>query len=269
MKNALILGSGGARGFAHIGVLKVLEEINFPVHILSGTSIGALIAALSASGLSAQKIEDLIISMDWKSWFRLADIAIPKVGLFKGDRIEGFLKDVIGEVQFEDLNKSLTIMATDLESGKSVALNSGSVVEAIRASTSIPGAFQPKEIKGQYLVDGGLSDPVPVDIAQWMGAKKTIAIDVTTRVNMLPKKLPGSGFSLYDTLLRTIYIMESRVAELQISHFPPDILMRPSIEGIQILEFQKAKQAIEAGEKVARKHMEEILALNESVKIKD
>ena len=264
MKYGLILGSGGARGFAHIGILKVLDEIAFPVHVLAGSSMGALIGSLYATGMKAMELEERLLAMDWKKWFRLADLAIPKIGFLKGDRIEDFLRNLVGDLKFEELKIPFAVTCTDLESGDCIVLDRGSVIEAVRASISVPGAFQPKQCNGNYLVDGGLSAPVPVGLAIKMGAEKTIAVDVTTHVKVLPKKVAGKGFSLYDTLLRSLYIMERRIAELTVAEAAPDILLTPNQSRIQLFEFHKAREAIQQGEDCARAHLNEILALQEA-----
>ncbi len=248
----LSLGSGGARGFAHVGVLKVLEREKFRIEALSGASMGALIACLYASGLSALEIEKLVLKIDWKKWLTFLDLSLPKRGFLKGDRIENFLRDILGDLKFEDLKIPLCVTATNLETGQAIALKNGSVVEAVRASISIPGIFQPKEIEGQFLIDGGLSDPVPVYQVRQLSKASVIAVDVTTRVKMMPRKSLNGVFLMSDTLLRSLYMMESRIAELTLLQNPPDYLIRPSIDHVQLYDFRKAKESIEIGEKSAQ-----------------
>ncbi len=247
----LSLGSGGARGFAHVGVLKVLEKEEIRIEALSGASMGALIACLYASGLSSLEIEKLVLKIDWKKWLTFIDLSLPKRGFLKGDRIEKFLRDILGDLKLEDLKIPLCVTATNLETGEAVALKNGSVVEAVRASISIPGIFQPKEIKGQFLIDGGLSEPVPVCQVRELSKALVIAVDVTTRVKMMPRKSVSGAFLMSDTFLRSLYMMESRIAELTLLQNPPDFLLRPSIDHIQLYDFHKAKEAIEIGEKSA------------------
>lgn len=248
---SLALGSGGARGFAHVGVLKIFEKQKIFPTALCGTSMGALIASLYARGLSALEIEDLVLKIDWKRWLKFIDFSLPRKGFLKGDRIENFLKSILGDLDFKDLKIPLCVMATNLQTGEAVAIKKGLVVDAVRASISIPGIFQPKQIEGCFLVDGGMSDPVPVVEARKWGQDKVIAVDVTTRVKMMPRKSSGAGFLLSDTLLRSLYMMEARIAELCLKQNPPDVLIHPPIDGIQLYDFHKAKEAISIGEKSA------------------
>lgn len=162
MKVGLALGGGSARGLAHIGVLKVLEKGKIPIDMIAGTSAGALIGALYARGSSAGEIKKMVTGMSLIDRARMIDLALPKTGLITGERIKKILKELIGEADFSDLKIPFACVATDIVTGEEVVMNHGSVVEAVRASISIPAVFTLVKREGKFLVDGGLVNPVPV-----------------------------------------------------------------------------------------------------------
>ena len=177
-KIGLALGSGAARGFAHIGVLKVLDEEKIPIDFIAGTSIGAFIGAIYASGVSAKDMEDLVLNLDRRKTTSFFTPTIPYSGLVEGRRITEFLKSIIGNPNIEDLNIPFAAIATDVMSGREVIMTKGSAVEAVRASISIPGIFTPSKYNGNFLVDGGLVNPVPVNCVRDMGADFVIAVNI-------------------------------------------------------------------------------------------
>jgi NTE family protein len=172
------LGGGGARGLAHIGVLKVFEENGIRPDIITGTSIGAIIGALYASGLRAVEIERLVTQLDWKHSQIFADPALSLNGLIQGKRISALLESILGDLTFEDLVRDFTCVATDIQNGQPVLLRHGPLVPAIRASISIPGVFVPAKINGRYLVDGGLVLQVPANVCRDMGAEYVVGVNV-------------------------------------------------------------------------------------------
>jgi NTE family protein len=173
------LGGGAARGLAHIGVLKVLEEHGIFPDVIAGTSIGALIGALYAGGLKAADIEQVALQVDWKRVVFLADITTPLSGLIQGKRVISLLKSIMGgDSDFSHLKCPFACVTTDIRSGQQVVLRRGSLVEAVRASISIPGIFTPARIGGRYLVDGGLVNEVPVSVCREMGANYVIGVNV-------------------------------------------------------------------------------------------
>ncbi len=172
------LGGGGARGLAHIGVLKVMEEKGIYPDIIAGTSMGAIIGALYASGFRAQDIEHLVLGLDWKNFRRLADPGLAFNGLIQGKRVTELLESILGKRTFEGLNREFACAATDIRTGELVVLRKGSLIEAVRASISLPGVLVPVKIGKRYLVDGGLILQVPVSICRDMGADFTIAVNV-------------------------------------------------------------------------------------------
>lgn len=177
------LGGGAARGLFHIGVLNVLEEYNFYPNFIAGTSMGSIIGALYASGLNAGEIKRIAVEMDWKKLIRLADLTLPLSGLIQGKRIISLLKTILKDMTFSQLKINFACVATDLINGEQVVLQEGSLIEAIRASISIPAIFTPVKLKGRYLVDGGLVNVVPVSVCRDMGADFIIGVNV----------IPGPG----------------------------------------------------------------------------
>ena len=175
-KLGLALGGGSVRGLAHIGILKVFEKEKIPIHFLAGTSIGALIGACYASGLSAKRIEDIAFTTKWKE---LVDFTEPKTGFIAGKRIERYIRKIIGNKNFSELDIPLRVIATDLIKGEKVIFKEGDVTKAVRASISIPGVFSSVKMEKKELVDGGIIDPIPVDIVKNMGANIIIATDLS------------------------------------------------------------------------------------------
>lgn len=176
-KIGLALGSGGSRGLAHLGVIKVLEENNIPIDYIAGTSIGAMAGGFYVSGLSIKRIEEIALETDWHRMFSLIDPHF-KQGLVGGGKVETFIEKHLDGKKFEDCKIPFVAVATDLKTGEVVVINKGKMAQAIRASISIPLVFKPIDIGGRMLVDGGLSDPVPVDIVRKMGADIVIAVNL-------------------------------------------------------------------------------------------
>ena len=174
----LVLGSGGSRGWAHIGAIEALEEANIPIDCIAGSSIGSYVGAIYASG-SIRSLKDFVLRMDGKKVFSYFDIVIPRSGLLDGTKRLKELFSMHTDVNdFSDLNIPVAMVATDLETGGKVVLNSGNLIEALRATMSIPGIFAPARVKNRWLVDGGVVDPVPIGVARAMGADVIVAVDL-------------------------------------------------------------------------------------------
>jgi len=176
-KIGLVLGSGAARGLAHIGVIKVLEENNIPIDCIAGSSIGAMIGGLYASGLEIAEIEKIALNLTNRDMFSLVDPRVGK-GLVKGEKIKSFIESNLAVKNFKDCRIPFSAAATDIKTGEIVVLDSGNMADAIRASISMPLVFQPVEMDGKTLVDGGVGSPVPVEIARKMGADIIIAVNL-------------------------------------------------------------------------------------------
>jgi NTE family protein len=183
-KVGLVLGCGGAKGLSHIGVIKFLEEMDVKIDFITGVSIGALIGGAYASGLSIKELEDIALETDLTSTAKFFSPGFGKSGLVTGSKVQEFLTSKLGEKEIENLEIPFTAVATDIITGEEILFNKGDLVEAIRASISIPIVFQPVIWNNIILVDGGLVNPVPIDVARKMGADHIIAVNVLSSKNM-------------------------------------------------------------------------------------
>ena len=195
---ALVLGGGAARGFAHIGVIKALESQGIRPDIVVGTSAGSVVGALYAAGHSGFDLQQISMKMDEG---KIGDWTISGRGFFKGEFLQDFVNREVGNLPIEKLPKPFAAVATDLQTGESVAFRYGNTGMAVRASSSVPGIFQPVKIRGREYVDGGLTSPVPVETARRMGADIVIAVDVSSR-----PRYAKVGDTI-DILLQTFNIM--------------------------------------------------------------
>ncbi len=254
----LALSGGGARGIAHIGVLKALEHANIQIDYLAGTSMGGLISAVYAAGLTPAEIESIALEYrQARKLLKLADPTIPRQGLFHGKQMHVFFEKHLQDYKFSDLRIPLTLVAVDLNSKKEVHLNEGSVADAVRATVSVPGVFAPIEHDGQRLVDGGILNNLPVDIVRQMGADIVLAVDINStngeasfwqllgQKRFISSTIGGSIAVLGDSL--ELLMHQNTVCKLQ--QFPPDFLLQPSIpKGVTILTgFDRAADLIEEG----------------------
>ncbi|MFH1197695.1 MAG: patatin-like phospholipase family protein [bacterium] len=188
-QTALVLGSGGARGLAHIGVIKALEENNIPINIITGTSIGAFVGGVYASGKSISEMEKIISDVDK---LMVAKIMIPKLfgpGIIDNKRVIEFIKELVGDIKIENLKVPFACVATDFVTGEEVIFNKDMLADAIMASMAIPTIFQPVLSNKRYLLDGGLSNPLPIRVAKEMGARKIIAVNVSPNPKRITKKI--------------------------------------------------------------------------------
>jgi NTE family protein len=260
------LGGGGARGLAHIGVLKVLETQGLKPECVAGTSVGALIGALYASGLSALELERLALSLSKRQLTRFLDLTFPFSGLIRGKRVTSVIEHILGEREFTDLSIPFACIATDINTGKEVAIRKGSVSTAIRASISIPGVLTPARIDKQWLVDGGVVNVVPVNVCRKMGANYIFGVNVIPdpakvmahlefiREPSLPFTTAGLRRKtdekkpprLIDVMVQTLLISEYRIAMDNCKE--ADVAITPDLTNIGFWEFHKAAEAIANGE---------------------
>jgi len=246
----LALGSGAARGLAHIGVLKALDELNVKVDIISGSSAGALIGGLYSTGISPDMIEKLAIQIDKKMW---ADFTMPRRGIIKGDKIQEILKLITGNRRIEDLDKDLIIVATDLKTGEEVIFTEGYLHTAIRASISVPGVFEPVEYEGKTLVDGGVVDRVPVSILKQKGADVVIAIDVGF------SKYQSRIIHMFDIVLQSIDIMAKQIMEPDLKL--ADLIIKLPLSHIESSSFELVEECTTIGYETTMKNRDKILRL--------
>ncbi|HHY13509.1 MAG TPA: patatin-like phospholipase family protein [Thermoanaerobacterales bacterium] len=234
-KIGLALGGGAAKGYAHIGVLKVLEERNIKIDMIAGTSIGSIVGALYASGISPTMIEKLAYNIQRELWI---DLVIPRRGFIAGKKIHEMIKLLTKNKSFEELPIPLAITATDLIKGEEYVFKKGNISDAIRASISIPGIFNPVIDGDKILVDGGVLNNVPVDIVEEMGADYIIAVDLTSQESIRIR-------SIYDILNRTFEVMGREILKYKMHE--PNILVRPNLGKINPSKFNQAEECIEEG----------------------
>lgn len=259
-KIGLALGGGAARGIAHIGVLEILEKEGIPIDMVAGTSAGALIGALHASGMTALQMKELFLGFDWRKGRRLVDLALPRTGFIAGDRLVHEMHTMLGgDIKFSKLKKPFACVACDLITGEEIVMTGGSVAEAVHASISIPVVFQAVKRKGRYLIDGGLVNQVPVNVVKAMGADYIIAVNVVPRhIHKLKARLDDRGTPESDSgprpniigvMLSVIDIANSCRIEASLSG--ADIVIEPRMLQIGPADFHKAEFSILQGEMAA------------------
>lgn len=302
----LALGSGAARGLAHIGVLKVLEEAGIEIAAIAGTSIGALIGALYAAGVPVADMEEVAEAVDWKSIASLVDPILPTAGLIDGKRVSRFFSELLPVRDFNDLRLPLAMVTTDVERGEVVIINRGDLLTALRAAIAFPGIFTPVPFGDRFLVDGGLCHPVPADIVRELGADKVIGVCAIPKVEKprreayLPlqastsrdqssllgrfssgrvEKLWREVFSrkpadngrndgknrkppnLFRIFAQSVAIMENQINDLRLERDRIDVLIRPELSDLNLLEFHRAGEAIAAGADATRRALDQIRRL--------
>ncbi len=250
-KVGLALGSGAARGLAHIGVLKALEQEGIPVDMIAGTSTGALVGAIYAYGQDIERLKNLAITMGAKR-LSLVDLTLPKTGLLRGRKIEDILRSVIGEAKFSDLKIPFACISTDIDCGEEVVFKEGLVWEAVRASSSIPVILAVVKLGGKFLVDGTLVNPVPVSVVRAMGADIVIAVNVIPRREITGETAPN----IFAIIMQTINISSYRIIKTSLAG--ADIVIEPEVSEIGYADFHHARQCILQGELAAKKAIPEI-----------
>jgi NTE family protein len=287
-----VLGSGGARGLAHIGVIRALEENgHFAIRSITGTSIGALIGGLHAGGkldIYADWVGKLTRSDVWG----LLDFSFTNKGLFKGERVMKKLGDLVGEAEIEDLEIPFTAVASDIERRQEVWISEGRLFDAIRASIAIPGLFTPVERDGRILVDGGLLSPLPLAPAQYHRVERSIVVSLngnpTKSANKTESKAGGrdhhamqqdsnvlrgwielakemldqepddsQSFNALDTIGMSIEAMQDRIGRYQIATYRPDMVIEIPADACSVLDFHRAKEMIELGYRQAEEALEQ------------
>lgn len=255
----LALGSGAALGLAHVGVLKIIEKEKVPVDMLAGTSMGALIGAFWAVGMTADDIKDIISEFSKPiSNLRLADLTWPKMGLIKGREVRRFLQRKLGDKTFYDVKLPFKIIACDIETREEVIIDKGSLVEAVMASVSIPGVFEPVKIDGRLLVDGGIVNPLPVNVLIRSGAAKIMAVNTLPSVE--DAKISGRrAISIFDILVNSIQAPAYLLAKASAQN--ADVYLHPIYIPAGWYEFYKGEEIIRNGELVAKERLDELKAL--------
>lgn len=236
----LALGGGAARGFAHIGVIKVLEAHGIVADIVAGTSAGSVVGALYAAGFGGFELQRLALQMDENA---IADWSLPSRGVLRGEALQQFINRTLDQRPIEKMPRKLAITATDLQSGELIVFERGNTGMAVRASSAVPAVFQPVSINGRDYVDGGLVSPVPAQVARRLGADVVIAVDISSRPAAQPL---GSSI---DLLLQTFAIMSQAIALHELKD--ADVVIRPALGGTRSTDFQGRHLSILEGEAAA------------------
>jgi NTE family protein len=239
-KIALVLGAGASRGFAHIGVLKVLEANKIPVHMIVGTSAGSFVGSLSAYGFTSFQLQKIANTLDKNE---IIDLTIPDNGFVKGERLEEYVNAMVKNTPIEKMRIPFYAVAANIQNGQEVVFSRGNTGIAVRASCSIPGIFRPVKIEGKMYVDGGVVSPIAVDAAQRQGADIIIAVDISADIDA--RQPEGT----VETILQAIGIMHSKISAIQLAK--ADVVIRPKVGRIGGADFDKSVDAIIEGEKAA------------------
>lgn len=298
----LALGSGSARGLAHIGVLKTLEQAGIQIGYIAGTSIGALIGGAYAAGITTDELSGIAHNLDWKRLIKLFMPSFSRKALISDREVNDFLESLFSDVRIENLQIPFCAVAADLVSGERVVISEGKLSDAVRASISIPIIFKPVKYGGRLLIDGGLVDPVPVESVYKMGAKCVAAVPLTRpsfsekpgkqikiavknkfhlKLEFDPKLSPifdrlsrffridtevrdykypynhedfesPEEFNIISTFWQSIRVAESELTRLRLQITPPDFMIEPEVENVQLWEYNRAVEAIAAGEAAVR-----------------
>ncbi len=270
----LALGGGGARGLAHVGLLKVLERERIPVAFIAGTSMGGLVGSLFAAGIPLDDVSKEIGRLSKVSeQLRLVDFGLGAGGLsVRGRRVYNFMADLLGDqLTFADLQIPFAVASVDLESGRDIVIQGGLVIDAVRATISVPGVFTPVELGDYRLVDGGVLNNVPVDVARTLGGEPVVAVDVLpsfagnwpgqppSEMGLRFGFVPGGLHDVYSTLM----IMIAALTEHRLVLHPPDLLLRPVLPsdvGL-LVGFHRADELIRAGEQAAEAALPQLRTL--------
>ncbi len=286
---SLVLGSGGARGYAHIGVIEELLKHGYEIKSISGSSMGALIGALYACG-KLDMFKEWVLALDLLEVAKLIDFSFTRTGVIQGDKVFHVIEDMIGDIMIEDLPIPYTAVATDFMKQKEVWIQKGKLIDAIRASIAIPTVFTPKKITDRYLIDGGVLNPLPISPTVADDTDSTIAVNLSANVSKdyklhIPKKErekeskiqeiflemaqkaekllereKKSNFDemgMFDIMGRTIDIMQNAVRECKMAGYSPDIIIGIPNNACGFYEFNRAYEMIELGRVITQEHFDE------------
>jgi NTE family protein len=271
---ALVLGSGGARGLAHIGVIEHIESLGHEIVYISGCSMGALVGGIYAAG-QLGPYSEWARKLERRDMISLLDLAFGWTGLFKGDRLMGVLKELVGDHVIEDLPIGFTAVATDLIEQREIWLNQGPLFDAIRASIAIPTVFTPHVYLGRVLVDGGLLNPIPIAPVLNQAADLIVAVNLNAHTrharervsevveregldteDMVASRDPPKAPSIIDTVTASIDIMQNSIARMKLASYSPDIVIDVPRDASLFYEFYRAEELITLGRKCAETALE-------------
>ncbi|MEJ2060811.1 MAG: patatin-like phospholipase RssA [Gammaproteobacteria bacterium] len=302
----LALGSGSARGWSHIGVIRELESLGVVPDVIAGSSIGALVGGAYAAG-KLDPLEEWLHTLTWRKVMSFMDVSLGG-GLIAGEKLFEFFRDTLGDMCFEDCETGFVAVATGMETGREVWLREGNLFDAIRASIALPGLFRPYKVDGDWLLDGGLVNPVPVSVCRMLGADVVIAVDLNADLlevpgtaNKLVKRLEqfqGKELtnrfkerlgdlagkvlplgdqeqvvedeeelpSLLEVLARSINIMSMRITRSRMAGDPPEVVIAPHARHIGLMEFHRVEEAIDIGRNEVRNEMQRIESIIDVVR---
>lgn len=239
-KIALVLGAGASKGFAHIGVIKVLENNKIPVHMVVGTSAGSFVGSFYAYGFNAYQLQKIALEIKKTD---IVDLIFPDNGFIQGIKLETYVNKMLNNTVMEKLKIPFYAVATDIQTGEEIVFGKGNTGTAVRASCSIPGVFTPVKIGNKFYVDGGVVSPVAVDAAKKLGADVVIAVDISSDNQSPPPQ------TTIETLLQSVNIMYSKLSISQLAK--ADVVIKPKVGHISSYDFDKRHEAIMEGEKAA------------------
>ncbi len=264
-KVGLALGSGGVKGLAHIGVIKALIENEIPIDYLAGTSIGALVGAHYAAYQDVHSTEKIVSDTSWRNAFVFMDPSL-RGGIIRGNRAEAWIKQFLNNHSFETLKIPLTVVATDLLSGQEVDFSSGNLINALRASISVPPIFQPVKFQGYILCDGGLTNPLPDDIVSNMGAEVVITVNLDSG-KFIDHKKDFDASSMTKVTIRSLNILRHQLAKKTLTStnimIEPDVVEIGLIGWNQFFDSRQAKKMIDAGYEATIPNIKQIKKLIE------
>ncbi|HMP72233.1 MAG TPA: patatin-like phospholipase family protein [Kiritimatiellia bacterium] len=252
MRIGLALGSGGASGLAHIAVLEAFDELGLTPHRITGSSIGAVLGALYASGMNAREIRKLVDDLvvqdtdTWREvlldrqllrWIQFVDPDIGEGGLISGDAFISYLHEAIGVTNFEELAIPMKVVTADLWTREQVVIETGDLMSAVKASMAVPGLFAPVILEGQTLVDGGIVNPVPYDLL-------FEASDVVVAINVIGRNQPLDDLSLFRSMFLSMRVMQTAILREKLKVREPDIYIETGVEGVRLLEFNKIDEIL-------------------------
>jgi len=260
MKLGLALGGGGAKGFAHLGVLEVLIEAGIEFDVVAGTSIGALIGAVYISG-NLDSLKSFATNIGISNIPFLLGPTWPKGGLFSGNYVEKLVDQFVNQENIEDLKKPFAAVCVDLNKAEVVTFTTGNLKRAIRASTSIPGLFKPVIYEDKLLVDGGVLESVPDQAVRSLGAEFIVAVDLLSDLSDSNSFKQGKKPSIVEVVQRSSILAQRKITEYKFKENPPDILIQPPLSDVKVMDFYNGKSVIEIGKESARKVVPELLEL--------
>jgi NTE family protein len=240
VKVAVVLGAGAAKGFAHVGVLKVLEAQKVPINMIVGTSVGSFVGSLYAYGYDSYELQKIAMSLERGD---LSELTIPDKGFLKGERLRDFVNIKVKGTPIEKLKIPLYVVATNIKTGEEVLFASGNTGMAVQASSAIPGVFQPASFSGKSYVDGGVVNPLAADVARRYGADLVIAVDITTGID---QTVPTGTMEI---IMKAVDIMYNKISQLTLGK--ADVVIKPKVGFVGAADFSRRNEAIMEGERAA------------------